>query len=298
MDGQQRITTLVDAVTPALEVADIVRDFGAAFRRQYPVTPDQAAVLRVLVACRTAVLGEHLDACDGCGYEAPSYNSCRNRHCPKCQGSAQIRWIKRLAKRVLPLGHFHAVFTIPDSLHRLAAFRREAVLHALFAAASETLMELGRSRRKAGLGLKMVLPTWTRDLRFHPHIHAIVTGGGLSLDGERWVPCLDFLAPVRVMGALYRGKLMAQLRALHAAGTFDGFDDFRDPSAFGRLMAKVAKKRWVVCAKCPFGRVEHVLGYLGRDTHRVGISNRRLLSRRVWTSHGSRGLTHAYPTDS
>lgn len=268
------------AARPALEVADIVRDFGAAFRRQYLVTPDQAAVLRALVACRTAALGGHLDACDGCGYTEPSYNSCRNRHCPKCQGSAQIRWIERRAKRVLPVGHFHVVFTIPDSLHRLAAFRREAVFHALFAAASETLMELGRTRLKGELGLTMVLHTWTRDLRFHPHIHAIVTGGGLSTDGDRWLPCLDFLAPVRMMGALYRGKLMAQLRTLHAEGVFDGFDDFRDPAGFGRLMAKVARKRWVVYAKRPFGRVEHVIGYLGRYTHRVGISNRRLLSRR------------------
>jgi hypothetical protein len=268
------------AARPAFEVADIVRDFGEAFRQSYSVTPEQAEVLRAVAACRTSALGGHLDTCDRCGFSQPSYNSCRNRHCPKCQGSAQTAWIEERTKRILPVGHFHLVFTVPDTLHRLARFRREEMFHALFAAAAETLLELGASRLWCDLGFSMVLHTWTRDLRFHPHIHAIVAAGGLSLDGSRWVSQRDFLLPVRVLGSLFRGKLLAKIRKLHTEGVFADFDDFRDPEAFDRLLAKVARKRWVVYAKRPFGQPEHVLAYLGRYTHRVGISNRRLLERR------------------
>ncbi len=280
------------AARPTLEVADIVRDFGAAFRRTHTITPEQAKVLRAIVACRTAKLGGHLDVCGGCGFSQPSYNSCRDRHCPKCQGAAQRAWIEKRSRRVLPVGHFHVVFTVPAGLHRLAAFRREEIFNALFAAASQTLLELGVSRQKADLGLTMVLHTWTRDLRFHPHVHAIVTGGGLSLDGRQWIAASQFLAPVRVMGALFRGKLLAAIRELHARGAFEGFDDFRDPQGFDRLMAQLARKRWVVYAKRPFGLVTHVLAYLGRYTHRVGISNQRLVSRRgdtitIATKHGA-----------
>lgn len=266
-------------VRPAFEVADIVRDFGEAYRHLHTLTPDQGAVLRAIAACRTAALGGHLDTCDGCGFSQTSYNSCRNRHCQKCQGSAQSAWIEERAKRILPVGHFHIVFTVPDVLHRLAAFRREDVFGALFSASSETIRELGGSRLGLDLGFTMVLHTWTRDLRFHPHIHAIVAAGGLSLDGERWITKTEFLLPVRVLGALFRGKFLDAIKRLHARGVFAGFDDFCDPQAFDRLMTKLAKKRWVVYAKKPFGRPEHVLAYLGRYTHRVGISNRRLLSR-------------------
>ncbi len=268
------------AARPVLEVADIVGDFGEAFRRSYSVTPEQAEVLRAIRACRTSALGGHLDTCDRCRFAQPSYNSCRNRHCPKCQGSAQREWIEERAKRILPVGHFHVVFTVPDVLHPLAAFRREEVFAALFAAASETLLELGVSRLGVDLGFTMVLHTWTRDLRFHPHVHAIVSAGGLSLDGAQWLAHPRFLLPVRVLGALFRGKMLDAVRRLHARGVFAGFDTFRDPEAFGRLMAKLAKKRWVIYAKRPFGRPEHVLAYLGRYTHRVGISNHRLVSRR------------------
>lgn len=269
------------AARPAFEVADIVRDFGGAFRRLHPLTPDQAAVLRAIAVCRTAALGGHLDECSNhCGFSQPAYNSCRNRHCPKCQGSAQSAWIAERARRILPIGHFHIVFTVPDTLHRLAAFRREEVFAALFAAASETLVELAKTRLGVQLGFTMVLHTWTRDLRFHPHVHAIVSSGGLSLDGARWLAHPRFLLPVRVLGDLFRGTLLAAIRRLHARGVFAGFDDFRDPQAFDRMMARLAKKRWVVYAKRPFGRPEHVLAYLGRYTHRVGISNYRLLERR------------------
>ena len=268
------------AARPALEVADIVRDFGEAFRHTHTLTPDQAEALRAIARCRTSALGGHLDTCDRCGFSQPSYNSCRNRHCPKCQGAAQQEWIDERAKRMLPVGHFHVVFTVPDVLHRLAAYRREEIFGALFASASATLLELGRSRLSSELGFTMVLHTWTRDLRFHPHVHAIVSAGGLALDGARWLDQRRFLLPVRVLGALFRGKMLDAIRRLYARGAFAGFDDFRDPEAFDRLMAKLANKRWIVYAKRPFGRPEDVLAYLGRYTHRVGISNRRLLGRR------------------
>jgi hypothetical protein len=267
------------AARPALEVADLVRDFGEALRRAHVVTPEQAVVLRALVACRTPALGGHVDVCDRCGLQRPSYNSCRNRHCPKCPALAQARWLDGRAQRILPVGHFHVVFTAPDVLHRLAAFRREEIFNLIFSAASETLRELAETHLHAELGTTLVLHTWTRDLRFHPHVHAIVSAGGLSTDGERWVPRPKFLFHVRVIGALFRGKFLAKLRALHQRGDFDGFDAFRDPEGFDRMMARLAKKRWVVYAKEPFGAVSHVLGYLGRYTHRVGISNQRLLER-------------------
>ena len=264
---------------PAFEVADIVRDFGAAFRRERALTPEQAEVFRAITACRTSALGGHLDVCNRCGFSQPSYNSCRNRHCPKCQGAAQRAWINERAKRILPVGHFHVVFTVPDVLHRLAAFRREEVFAALFAAASETLLELGISRLGADLGFTMVLHTWTRDLRFHPHVHAIVSAGGPSLDGAQWLSHPRFLLPVRVLGAVFRGKMLDEIRRLHARGAFAGFDAFLDPDGFDRLMARLAKQRWVVYAQRPFGRPEHVLAYLGRYTHRVGISNHRIVAR-------------------
>jgi hypothetical protein len=268
------------AARPALEVADLVRDFGEAFRREYVVTPEQAKVLRAIGACRTSVLGGHLDVCTQCGFERPSYNSCRNRHCPKCQALAQAEWLDGRSERILPVGHFHVVFTVPDGLHRLTAYRREELFAVLFSAAAETLRELAETHLGAELGITTVLHTWTRDLRFHPHVHAIVSAGGLSLDGERWVARTDFLFPVRVIGALFRGKFLDKVRALHRRDAFAGFDHFRDPQGFDRWMARLAKKRWVVYAKRPFGAAAHVLEYLGRYTHRVGISNRRLLERR------------------
>jgi hypothetical protein len=228
--------------------------------------------------CRTVALGGHLDACRSCGYEQPAYNSCRNRHCPKCQALAQERWIGARSERLLPVRHFHVVFTLPSELRPLARFRPKAIYDALFHAASETLLELGSSRLRATLGVTMVLHTWTRELRLHPHVHAIVTAGGLSLDGERWIDSARrYLFPVAVMRVLLRGKLIARLRDLYRRNAFDGFYDFADPEAFDRLLRTVARHDWVVYVKKPFRRVTHVLAYLGRYTHRVGISNSRLL---------------------
>jgi len=264
-----------------LELADIVRAHGDSFCCAHSLTCAQAAALRDIERCRTAALGGHLEACDACGYEHPVYNSCRNRHCPKCQCLAAEKWIAARQARVLPTRHFHVVFTVPAELHALARYRPTLVFDLLFAASAATLQELARDERHLGaeLGVTSVLHTWTRDLRFHPHVHCIVTGGGLSLDGARWVRSRkDYLFPVKVLGALYRGKLLDGLRRAHARGDFAGFDDFEDPEGFDRLMAKLVKKSWIVYAKKTFRHAEHVFEYLGRYTHRVGIANSRLVS--------------------
>lgn len=232
-----------------------------------------------MALCRTADLGGHVDVCRSCGFERPAYNSCRNRHCPKCQALRQEKWIAARTERLLSVRHFHVVFTLPSELRALAQHAPREVFGALFASASETLLELGESRLRARLGVTMVLHTWTRELRFHPHVHALVTAGGLALDGSRWVPSnRKYLFPVEIMGALLRGKMLAALRAIHARGAFVRFSGFEDPEGFDRLMQKLAsQKRWIVYAKRPFARVDHVLKYLGRYTHRVGIANSRLV---------------------
>lgn len=180
-------------------------------------------------------------------------------------------------ERLLNAKHFHVVFTLPAQLRALAKYRPRELFAALFASASATLLELGQTRFGARLGITMVLHTWTRDLRFHPHVHCIVTAGGLALDGTRWVSSGDYLFPQQVMAILLRGKMRAALRKLHHDGVFDGFDDFRDPEAFDRLVARLADIKWVVYAKKPFRESRHVVAYLGRYTHRVAISNSRFL---------------------
>jgi Putative transposase/Transposase zinc-binding domain len=261
---------------PPFEIADIVRAYGAAFAENHRLTPEQAAVLRAVARCRTADLGGHLDVCRDCGYERPAYNSCRNRHCPKCQALAQAEWIAEREERILPTTYFHVVFTIPSELHALARFRREEVFKALFAAVSQTLLDLGYERLGALLGATLVLHTWTRDLRFHPHVHAIVTGGGLALDGTRWIPTReDYFMPVKQLGAVFRDHLIQGLCALWQKGAFEGFEV---EGGLDHLLGRVATKSWVVYAKRPFGGAEHVLRYLGRYTHRVGISNQRMVS--------------------
>jgi predicted Zn-ribbon and HTH transcriptional regulator len=286
---------------PALEVADIVRLHGEAFARAHALSPDQHAVLRAIVRCRTAALGGHLDVCDACGFERPSYNSCRNRHCPKCQALSQARWIERRMERVLPTHAFHVVFTLPSELRGLVMKNREQLFALLFASAADALLELGRDRLGAELGITSVLHTWTRELQFHPHVHCIVTGGGLSLDGTRWIATRpDFLFPVRVLGALFRGKFLARLTRLYERGVLrlDGpAAALADPARFARVKDKLYRSRWIVYAKPPFGGPEQVFRYLGRYTHRVGLSNRRLVAldeRGVtFRTHGERTVTIA-----
>jgi len=258
------------------DIADIVRAHRGALEAETCLSPAQQQALSAIERCRTAVLGGHLDVCRSCGHEHPAYNSCRNRHCPKCQALRQEQWIAARAERLLPVRHFHVVFTLPRELRSLTKALPRPVLDALFSAASGTLSDLGASRLGATLGITMVLHTWTRDLRFHPHIHALVTAGGLAHDRKTWVRTdPTYLFPVAMMGTVFRAKMLAGLRRLHAQGALASFDEFRDPEAFDRLMARLARVSWVVYAKKPFRRPNHVLRYLGRYTHRVGISNSR-----------------------
>ena len=268
---------------PRLEVADIVRAHGEAYLRRHHVTADQRKVLHDLAACRTPALGGHVDVCAACGFERPSYNSCRNRHCPKCQSLTQAKWIAERQARVLPTHYFHVVFTLPAELRALALCNREKVFDLLFQSAAQTLLALGRDPKRLGalLGITAVLHTWSRDLGFHPHLHCIVTGGGLSLDGARWVEGRrGYLFPVRVLGALFRGKMLAALRQAYDAGELvleGGAAALGDAATFATWLDALYTKAWVVYAKPPFGGAALVIAYLGRYTHRVGLSNHRLL---------------------
>jgi hypothetical protein len=261
------------------DIGEIVRAHRAELEAKYPLTCEQKRVLTDIGQCRTAALGGHLDHCTDCGYERPSYNSCRNRHCPKCQALAQERWIAQRSERLLDVRHFHVVFTLPSELRLLAKLAPTEVFDALFEAARCTLLELGKSRLGVTLGATLVLHTWTRKLMFHPHVHAIVTAGGLALDGKSFPKMRGkYLFPVKqVMGPVFRGKCLAALSRAYAANAFAHVDLFADPMAFGALVAKVAKLSWNVYVKSPFGKSKHVLAYLGRYTHRVGIANSRLL---------------------
>lgn len=263
---------------PRFDVADIVRRHRPELERQVRLNVCQRRALTAMALCRTAALGGHLDHCPRCGFQHPSYNSCRNQHCCKCQGLAQERWIAARARQLLPVRHWHVVFTLPSQLRPLARCFPRLIFDALFHAASETLLQLGQSRLQVRLGVTMLLHTWKRDLGFHPHTHALVTAGGLSDDAQQWTPTgHKYLFPVQVMGQLLRGKMLDALRRMRAEGHLNSFDEFQDPEAFDRLMARLARRCWLVYAKQPFRRIDHVLAYLGRYTHRIGISNSRLV---------------------
>lgn len=268
---------------PRFEVADVFRASIESYRQNHVLTSEQERVVRDLLACRTAALGGHIDVCDDCGFERPAYNSCRNRHCPKCQGLAQALWLDKRKEHLLPVNYFHVVFTLPAELRPLALSNRRAVFSLLFQAASETLLALGRDEERLGaaLGFTAVLHTWTRDLSFHPHLHCIVTGGGLGTDGE-WVslPHSRFLFPIRVISPLFRGKFLAGLQRLHSEGKLrfgGGSAALADANAFRSLKDSLYRKDWNVYAKPPFASAEKVYRYLGRYTHRIGISNHRIL---------------------
>ena len=272
------------AAQPRLEVADILRAHGDAYRASHPVSPEQATVLRRLVACRTAALGGHVDSCDACGWVHISYNSCRDRHCPKCQTSRQVAWLESRLARLLPVPYFHVVFTLPEQLQPLALKNQRVVYDLLFRAASQTLLELAADPRRLGaqIGFTAVLHTWGQNLLFHPHLHCVVTGGGLSPDGQRWMAGREnYFLPVRVLGQLFRGKFLAGLKNVYQAGnlTLSGsVAHLQDPQQFRRLLATMYRQRWVIYAKPPFGGAQQVYRYLGRYTHRVAISNARLLA--------------------
>lgn len=260
------------------DIADIVRDHRAAFESSCALSTKQRRVLDAIERCRTAALGGHVDRCIECDYEKPAYNSCRNRHCPKCQALAQEKWIAAQEERTLDVQHFHVVFTLPEQLRSLARFAPRAVYEALFHAASRTLLEFGE-RRRMTIGATLVLHTWTRDLRLHPHVHAIVSGGGLSLDKQRWIATpRRFLFPIAAMAMVFRAKMLDELRVAYERADFARFEDFADPEAFDVLVRTLAKIDWNLYAKRSFKKAEYVIKYLGRYTHRVGLSNSRLLA--------------------
>lgn len=280
---------------PRLTVGDIFRAHGEAYRKSHALSEPQRRAMRAIEACRTPVLGGRLDVCDECGLEQVAFHSCRNRHCPTCQSLSQARWIERRLQRLLPTDYFHVVFTVPDDLlNGLALRNREAFFDMLFAAASQTLLQLGADPKRLGaqLGATLVLHTWTRELKFHAHLHCIVTGGGLHRDGDRWVHARQgYLFPVQVLGKLFRGKLVAALVEAHRAGQLDfsgACAELAAPNAFAQLKDRLYKTKWVAYAKEPFAGPEQVFRYLGRYTHRVGLSNQRLLD---FTSDGVRFRT-------
>lgn len=266
-------------------VGDIFRTHAVAYRAQHALSEVQRKVLRDVAACRTPALGGRVDVCADCGLERPVFHSCRNRHCPKCQALSQARWIEGRKARLLPVDYFHVVFTVPDDdINGLALRNRELFFDALFAAASQTLLALGRDDKRLGaqLGLTAVLHTWTRDLRFHPHLHCIVTAGGLSLDATTWKATRrGYLFPVRVLANLFRGKLLAILDEAFCEGRLR-LDSVKngvaDDVAWKRLKRKLYRTKWVTYAKQPFAGAQAVYNYLGRYTHRVGLSDQRILN--------------------
>lgn len=263
-----------------LELGEIVRQHGNLYGATHGATPAQQAVLHALARCRTAALGGHLEACDRCGHRRAVYHSCRNRHCPKCQTLAAADWLEARRAELLPVGYFHVVFTLPHELCPLALHRPRVVYDLLFRAAAETLAAFGRDPRYfAGdsggtLGITAILHTWGQNLSLHPHLHCVVTGGGLSTDGLRFVRSRHpgFLFPVRALAKVFRGKFLDGLRRAFDAG------ELGDDDSTPQLCEALRRIDWVVYAKSPFAGPEQVLAYLGRYTHRIAISNHRLLS--------------------
>ena len=260
---------------PALELADVVRRHAALLPDP---TPEQRRVLKAIAACRTAALGGHMEVCDLCGYQRPAYNSCRNRHCPKCQGSACARWMEDQAATLLPVEYFHVVFTLPNAFNALALANPRVVYGLLFTAVSRTLLEVAANPKRLGarIGFLAILHTLGQNLSLHPHIHCVIPGGGLSPDSSRWIGCRPgFFLPVRVLSRVFRGKFIDLLRGAFKDGRLRGLPD---AAAFEALIASSLRTDWVVYAKPPFGGPEQVLKYLARYTHRIAISNRRLVS--------------------
>ena len=272
-------------MSASLEVADIFRAAGPAYRASHAghLSLAQLKVMSAVEHCRTAALGGHVEACEDCGHWRIAYNSCRNRHCPKCQGAAARAWLAEREADLLPVGYFHVVFTLPAEVAAIAFQNKALVYDLLFRAASETMLTIAADPKHLGarIGITAVLHTWGSAMTHHPHVHMIVPGGGLSLDGTRWISSRPaFLLPVRVLGKLFRRLFLTRLVALHGAGRlafFGSMTQLAERRTFLRHPSPVHKKRWAVYAKAPFAGPEAVLAYLSRYTHRVAISNRRLI---------------------
>ena len=281
---------------PKLEVADVLHHHGATWRQANAghVSLDQLKVMSAIEHCRSAVLGGHVERCQDCGHSRIAYNSCRNRHCPKCQGAAAREWLAAREADLLPVGYFHLVFTLPAEIAPIAYQNKAVVYDLLFRTAAETLLTIAVDRRHLGarIGVTAVLHSWGSAMTHHPHLHMIVPGGGISLDGKRWVACRPgFLVPVRVLSRLFRRLFLDGLADAHAAGRlafFGELDSLRNRAAFTAHLAPLRKKNWFVYAKPPFAGPEAVLAYLARYTHRIAISNSRLLAL------DERGVTFRY----
>jgi len=268
-----------------LEVADILRACGVAWRRANAghLSLGQLKVMAAIEACRTAALGGHVAACRDCGQIHVAYNSCRNRHCPKCQGAAAKDWLAARQAELLPVPYYHVVFTLPAAIARIAYQNKAAVYGILFRAACETLLTIAADPKHLGakIGVTAVLHTWGSALGHHPHVHCIVPGGGIAPNGESWIACRPgFFLPVRVLSRLFRRLFLERLMAAHEAGElrfFNHLAPLTDPKALAALLAPLSKIEWVVYAKRPFAGPEAVLAYLSRYTHRVAISNSRLI---------------------
>src|SRR5216683_2205511 len=270
----------------SLEVADIFHVAGPAYRAAHAghLSLHQLKVMSAIEHCRTAALGGHIEACADCGHWRIAYNSCRNRHCPKCQGAAARTWLAEREADLLPVGYFHVVFTLPAEVADIAFQNKALVYDLLFRAASQTMLTIAADPKHLGarIGITAVLHTWGSALTHHPHVHMIVPGGGLALDSARWIAARsDFLVHVDVLRRLFRGKLMAMLVDAHDAGRLKFFNThagLADRRAFKRFIAPLRHIKWVVHCKAPFAGPEQVLRYLSRYTHRVAISNRRLVT--------------------
>lgn len=273
-------------IRPPLEVADIVRSYGTAFveRHRRWLTFLHLKVLRAIAACRTAALGGHLRQCDGCGQQAISYNSCLNRHCPKCQGAARQLWLAQRSAELLPVPYYHVVFTLPHLLAPLALQNKALVYGMLFRTAAETLLQIAADPQHLGaeIGFLGVLHTWGQTLLHHPHVHCVVPGGGLSADHRRWIACSEkFFLPVKVLSPVFRGKFLDTLeRAFrkHQLILAGQLAPLQSPELFAALLDTAAHRNWVVYAKRPFAGPAQVLTYLSRYTHRIAIANSRLIS--------------------
>ena len=270
---------------PKLEVADVFRRYAEAYRQQHgaSLSVAQRRVMTAIEVCRTAALGGHLERCDQCGHERNAYNSCRDRHCPKCQSLARAQWIQDRQSELLNVPYFHVVFTVPEQMATIAYQNKEVVYGILFQATAETLKIIAADPQHLGaeIGFFAVLHTWGQNLQVHPHLHCVVPGGGLSPDGQRWVSCRpDFFLPVRVLGHLFRRLFLESLQKAFDSGKlqfFAALESFRQPEAFASLVARMKACEWVVYAKRPFAGPQQVLDYVGRYTHRVAISNNSLL---------------------
>ena len=278
-------TAVEHETEPPLEVAAIFRAYGEVYRQGHRLSGGQRRVMRDIEACRTAVLGGHMAQCDRCGAQVVRYHSCRNRHCPKCQTLAKVKWVEARQQDLLPVPYFHGVFTLPHCLNALAQSNPRPLYGLLFQSASETLQTFGRDPAWLGgeLGLTLVLHTWNQVLEHHIHVHCVVTGGALAPAGDRWMTPhrRDFLFPVKALSRVFRSKYLEALAHTHHRGELqfpDALQCLSAPASFARFLQGLFAQDWVVYAKAPFGSAHHVLNYLGRYTHRVAISNDRLVA--------------------